>query len=108
MHADLKGENTLIFRQHNGKFVAKLCDFGFAIVEDDYEDPVAVIYIPGLTPRWAAPELRYGFVSLAQAHMADIYALGLLLTIVIQNGISPFSVNVSLGVPSFCFSTTHS
>jgi serine/threonine protein kinase len=107
IHADLKGENTLIFRQHSGKFVAKLCDFGFAIVEDDYEDPIAAIYIPGLTPRWAAPELRCGFVSLAQAHMADIYALGLLLTIVIQHGISPFSVNVSLGAPSFCFSTTH-
>jgi serine/threonine protein kinase len=99
IHGDLKGENTLIFKRSNGKFGAKLCDFGYAIVEDDYEDPAAVISIPGLTPRWAAPELRHGFVSLARAHMADVYSLGLLLTIVIQHGISPFSINVSSESP---------
>jgi hypothetical protein len=99
IHGDLKGDNTLIFRQSNGRFVAKLCDFGYAIVEADHEDPSTVISIPGLTPRWAAPELRNGFVSLAQAHMADVYSLGLLLTIVIQHGISPFLVNVSSESP---------
>jgi serine/threonine protein kinase len=65
-HCDLKLENVLVFRsdpeqQNESPFRsrAKLCDFGFAIIERDYEGHSSFCARLGTEP-WNAPELMGG------------------------------------------------
>lgn len=96
VHGDLKSDNVLIVRLPDGTLVAKLCDFGFAIIKQDYEENSAQVHIHGLTPRWAAPEVRLGTVSLRLAESIDIYAFGLVFVFILQNGVSPYVVTGKL------------
>jgi serine/threonine protein kinase len=95
IHGDLKAENVLVMRDSDGTFRAKLCDFGFAIIKADYRDEVTQVPIWGFTPRWAAPELRHGNLSLDLAETADTYSLGLLFALILQDGKSPHLIDVS-------------
>ncbi|KAF4631421.1 hypothetical protein G7Y89_g6708 [Cudoniella acicularis] len=97
-HCDLKLENTLVFRgngaEHDDsssfKYRAKLCDFGFAIIQGDYEERSSFSVRLGTEP-WNAPELM-GETEARTADLpkADIYSFGLLFSRVVLQGGNPF------------------
>ena len=100
IHADLKPENVLIVIGTGDHPVAKICDFGFAIIKSDYLEAeysqTLQIQLSGFTPRWLAPEARQGWVLLDQAHMIDVYAFGLIFALVVMGSKDPFEVDVSI------------
>jgi serine/threonine protein kinase len=83
-HGDLKLENVLIFKRSDGSVVAKLADFGCAIVEAEEGTQ-----LPGGTPPWNAPEWREN-IEPSLMHKTDIYSLGLLIWRLTINGKNPF------------------
>ncbi|CVL11284.1 related to death-associated protein kinase 1 [Fusarium proliferatum] len=103
IHADLKPTNVLIFTsgldesQHdlldkNGlpPIRAKLCDFGFAVILDDYKSENLFQARIGSLP-WMAPELDAEEpIRLEDLHKTDIYSLGLLTASIFMNGCTPF------------------
>ena len=100
IHTDLKPENVLIVMECDDRPIAKVCDFGFAIIKSDYPETAFSRTVPvqltGFTPRWLAPEGRCGRVLLNQAHMLDVYAFGLLFAWIVMGGKDPFEVDVSI------------
>jgi serine/threonine protein kinase len=99
IHGDLKGDNVLIAINSDGELVAKLSDFGFAIIEADYPES-HVVDIPGFTPEWAAPEARAGTLPLKRAFLLDMYSFGLVFAFLILDGIFPISIHVRYQKPS--------
>jgi hypothetical protein len=98
IHADLKPENVLIVMEIEDRPVAKICDFGFAIIKADYPEAefsrTLQVQLTGFTPRWLAPEGRQGRVLLDQAHMIDVYAFGLIFALIAMGGEDPLEVDV--------------
>lgn len=92
-HGDLKSENILVFVDSDGKFTAKLSDFGFAIIDADYPDSL-VVNILGFTPEWVAPEARAGTVQSKRASLMDLYSFGLVFAVIMLSGASPFLIEV--------------
>lgn len=75
MHADIKPQNVLIFRERSGKFNAKVIDFGASAqyLDDDHK-----IELCG-SEAWAAPEYGAGAQqNQSEAIEADLFSLGLL------------------------------
>jgi serine/threonine protein kinase len=99
IHADLKPENVLIIMEIEDRPVAKICDFGFAIIKSDYleaeSSQTLQVQLAGFTPRWLAPEGRQGIILLDQAHMIDVYAFGLIFAVIAMGGNDPLAVEVS-------------
>jgi serine/threonine protein kinase len=97
IHADLKPENVLIMEIED-RPVAKICDFGFAIIKTDYPEAefsqTLQVQLTGFTPRWLAPEGRQGRVLLDQAHMIDVYAFGLIFALIVMGGEDPLEIDV--------------
>ncbi|KAM0798369.1 hypothetical protein BDR22DRAFT_383111 [Usnea florida] len=99
-HGDLKIQNILIFNGNDGRYVAKLADFGLSVHsywEDISGDPERDVYYPLGTPLLCAPEVRNqalgcGSVDIAVAIKADIFSFGLLLWEILNNGNSFFDV----------------
>jgi Protein kinase domain len=97
IHADIKPENILVDMGKDGRPIANVCDFGFAIIRSDYtegpsHDPE--IQLIGFTPKWMAPEVRSGRVRISQAPSIDVYALGLVAACVAIGGRDPFDIDV--------------
>ena len=87
-HGDVKSENVLLVGDTDKGFVAKLSDFGFAIVgSSGYFN-----FLPRGTLLWAAPEVRSGILKTLEAPLADVYSFGLLCWRVALNGMDPLSV----------------
>ena len=99
-HRDLKIQNILIFNGNDGRYVAKLADFGLSVhVYSRYlsADSEGDVYYPLGTPLLNTPEVRNqaleaGSVEIATAIKADIFSFGLLLWEVLNNGHSFFDV----------------
>ncbi|KAF4960305.1 hypothetical protein FSARC_10502 [Fusarium sarcochroum] len=103
VHADIKPANVLVFtsgfdeEQHDVMdrtgivpIRAKLCDFGYAVILDDYKSQEFFQARIGSFP-WMAPELDAGeAMPLEDLHKADIYSFGLLTASIFMNGCTPF------------------
>ncbi|EEU45289.1 uncharacterized protein NECHADRAFT_80834 [Fusarium vanettenii 77-13-4] len=103
VHADLKPTNVLVFsngfsqeqQELSGKLGiasvrAKLCDFGYAVIIDDYKSEKLFQARIGSYP-WMAPELdAEETIELTNLHKTDIYSLGLLAASIFMNGSLPF------------------
>ncbi|RKL16461.1 hypothetical protein BFJ68_g5073 [Fusarium oxysporum] len=103
VHADLKPTNVLVFtsgldeHQHDlldktglPPIRAKLCDFGYAVILDDYKSENLFQARVGSLP-WIAPELDAEEpIRLEDLHRTDIYSLGLLTASIFMNGYTPF------------------
>lgn len=99
-HCDLKLENVLVFHKHNRdvedssefphKYQVKLCDFGFAVVQHDWNIDSSFCGRLGTEP-WNAPELMgISDVKISDLPKADIYSFGLLASRVLAQGQNPF------------------
>ncbi|EMT72535.1 hypothetical protein FOC4_g10001169 [Fusarium odoratissimum] len=103
VHADLKPTNVLVFtsgldeHQHDlldktglSPIRAKLCDFGYAVILDDYKSENLFQARIGSLP-WMAPELDAEEpIRLEDLHRTDIYSLGLLTASIFMNSHTPF------------------
>ncbi|ETS76098.1 hypothetical protein PFICI_11485 [Pestalotiopsis fici W106-1] len=95
-HCDLKVENVLIFQEQDttkvdkSKYVAKLCDFGFSVIMNDYDNDAMFSARLGTEP-WTAPELTFGTkVKVDDLPQADIFSFGLLFSRIYMHGGDPF------------------
>jgi serine/threonine protein kinase len=100
---DLKPQNILVFNsRHAGErgateeeiqfmpVVAKLCDFGFAVILSDYRSKRPFQARIGTWP-WMSPELDLSIPTQGDLlHKSDIYSSGLLLASIVENGKTPF------------------
>lgn len=91
-HGDVKTENVLIFPHDKDKYIAKLSDFGCAVIHSppslDTEDTTARLV--GYTPYFRAPEGGDPLPS-SQLPLTDVYSFGLLAWRVLADGNEPFS-----------------
>lgn len=85
VHGDVKAENVLVCSGTRHKFVAKLADFGFSIVEATETDEV---WMGGTNP-WRAPETKSA-IEVKHLKHTDTYSLGLLIWLVSVDGRWPF------------------
>ena len=91
VHRDLKPENVFLAIEADGRRVAKVVDFGLAHV-DDHRDAGPTLTRPDLvsgTPEFMSPEQCR---SLAVGPSTDLYAIGCVLTDMLQLA-PPFSGN---------------
>jgi serine/threonine protein kinase len=99
IHGDLKPDNVLIVIENDGRPIAKVSDFGFAIIKSDYAELESSVpprvRLTGFTPSWEAPEARQGTILLDQAHMIDVYAFGLIFAVMAMGGGNPLGIDVS-------------
>ena len=86
-HGDVKSENVLLVTDIDKEFVAKLSDFGFAVLGGKRH----FNFLPRGTLLWSAPEVRAGTLKTVEAPLSDIYSFGLLCWRVALNGIDPLS-----------------
>lgn len=99
-HGDLKTQNILIFNGNDGRYVAKLADFGLSVhayYGEISADSERDVYYPLGTPLLNAPEVRnqaleIGSVEITTVIKADIFSFGLLLWEILNNGHSYFDV----------------
>ena len=82
VHGDMKMENVLIFSGNDRPFVAKLADFGFSTLGDEWPS-----FLAGTWP-WTAPEVELGAVSVPK--LTDVFSYGLLVWSIALNGHNPF------------------
>ncbi len=87
VHGDVKAENVLVCSGADRKFVAKIADFGFSIVEATES---AEVWIGGTNP-WRAPETKSAIEVKLLRH-TDTYSLGLLIWLICVDGRSPFDL----------------
>ena len=77
-HRDLKPENILLDKEYN----AKIIDFGFAVeLEGRNKTGFCTSYVG--TPAYMSPEILYN--QPYQGHVADLFALGVILFILYAN-----------------------
>lgn len=98
-HGDLKVQNVLVFNGDNGRYRAKLADFGLSVhLFNDgevYDFPKRDVYYPPGTPLLNAPEVRYlstRSIDIAAAIRADVFSFGLLLWEILKDGQSYFNM----------------
>jgi serine/threonine protein kinase len=78
--------------------VAKLCDFGFAVILSDYRSGRPFQARIGTWP-WISPELDLSISTPGDLlHKSDIYSCGLLLASILENGKTPFGGMTEAGV----------
>lgn len=78
IHRDIKAENIMIERDHKGRLVVKVLDFGIAKLlemELSFEGGTGTDRGSIGTPAYMAPEQAYGDVNID--HRVDIYAAGI-------------------------------
>ena len=69
LHGDVKPSNLMAGRDHSGRPVVKVIDFGVGVILDEEHAG----RVSGLTPAYAAPEVRGGHPATAEA---DVWSLG--------------------------------
>jgi serine/threonine protein kinase len=88
IHGDVKSENVLICRHLKRKYIARLCDFGLAVINPSSTDKHS---LPGGTWLWCSPESRER-LSVEELQMTDVYSFGLTAWRVLANHPNPFSL----------------
>ncbi|KAH7085286.1 hypothetical protein BKA63DRAFT_14064 [Paraphoma chrysanthemicola] len=78
VHGDVKAENVLIFDHPVRGYVAKISDFGSAVIMPDGESQPRKIRLPAYTPPWNAPEAT-SYMTPSELPLTDVYSLGLLM-----------------------------
>ena len=90
VHGDVKAENVLVCSRTDRKFIAKIADFGFSIVEATEDTD---IWIGGTNP-WRAPETKRA-IEVKYLKYTDTYSLGLLIWLICIDGRWPFDFLIS-------------
>jgi serine/threonine protein kinase len=88
IHGDVKSENVLICHHQTRKYVAKVCDFGLAVINPASD---AKCRLPGGTWPWTAPEGREQ-LTVDGLRGTDIFSFGLMVWRVIVNIPNPFEL----------------
>ena len=92
VHGDLKLANVLVFRTGINSFMAKLCDFGSAMIPIDQAEDEPIRQTT-YTPPWNAPESSQD-IEQDDLYKVDIYGYGLLLCGIFLEGGNPFQVEL--------------
>ena len=87
IHGDVKSENVLVCGHPGRQYVAKLSDFGLAVVNPS---PTESHYLPGCTWLWSAPEILQP-LTVDGLKFTDIYSFGLTAWRVLLSRDDPFS-----------------
>ena len=74
VHGDVKPENILIFRNREGKLIAKLADFGCSVLGTSSDQLVRL----RKSEPWFALEYHHRDFKLHMARRMDIYSFGML------------------------------
>ena len=74
IHGDIKPENILIYSENDGRYLAKVIDFGYSTLSKTDTDPV-IMPSSGL---WTAPERHHRQILRENARKMDAYSFGLL------------------------------
>jgi serine/threonine protein kinase len=86
IHGDMKSENVLICGHDRRKYVAKLSDFGFALINPTLDEKHQ---LPGCTRLWSAPESG-NQLAVEGLQRIDVFSFGLTVWRVILNCPDPF------------------
>jgi hypothetical protein len=86
IHGDMKSENVLICRHARRKYVAKLSDFGFALINPALHEKHQ---LPGYTRLWSAPESG-SLLAVEGLQRTDVFSFGLTVWRVFLNCADPF------------------
>jgi hypothetical protein len=97
IHGDVKSENVLICRHAQRKYVARLSDFGFSVINPPTGGDN--LRLRGGTGIWAAPEYREP-LSAQGLRQTDVYSFGLTTWRVLVNQKNPYSL-LSEAAPGF-------
>lgn len=94
IHADIKPTNILVFNcvddRGLGPIQPKICDFGYAVILDDYNSQARFKARVG-TSAYMAPEIdAEAPIELDNLHKADVYSFGILIASILMNGRAPF------------------
>lgn len=87
VHGDVKSENVLVCGHQSRKYVAKLSDFGLAVINPS---PTESHYLPGCTWLWSAPETLQQ-LSVSDMKLTDVYSFGLTAWRALSSHDDPFS-----------------
>lgn len=74
VHGDVKPSNVLVFQTSDGKYSAKVADFGYSTWFHSDDNP---IQLPESVP-WTAPEYQSQHFRPHEARRMDVYSYGLL------------------------------
>ena len=74
IHGDIKPENILIYSENDGRYVAKVIDFGYSTLSKTDSDPIKMPY----SELWTAPERHHREILPIQARKMDAYSFGIL------------------------------
>jgi serine/threonine protein kinase len=86
IHGDVKSENVLICGHARRKYVAKLSDFGFALINPTLNERHQ---LPGCTRLWSAPESG-NLLAVEGLRRTDVFSFGLIVWRVFLNCADPF------------------
>jgi serine/threonine protein kinase len=86
VHGDVKSENVLVFKHPSRKYIAKVADFGLAVINPD---PEKQHYLLGSTWMWEAPEC-HTMLSVDGLKLTDVYSFGLVSWRVLVNRSIPY------------------
>jgi serine/threonine protein kinase len=86
IHGDMKSENVLICGHAHRKYVAKLSDFGFALINPALNEKH---HLPGRTWLWSAPESG-NLLTVGGLQRTDVFSFGLTVWRVFLNCADPF------------------
>lgn len=87
IHGDIKPENVLVFYCATRKYVAKIADFGYSVVDLEGSSPTTRRL--GYTAPWEAPDSTK-CLSFANRKLTDVYSYGFLLWRAVSYGHYPF------------------
>ncbi|KAM3087805.1 hypothetical protein ACMFMG_001876 [Clarireedia jacksonii] len=90
IHGDIKPENVLVCSHAEDTYIAKLADFGFAIIEAVEANEVSI----GGTRTWRSPESSR-LIPKSFLRKTDVYSFGLLAWSLAIDGRNPFDLMVS-------------
>jgi serine/threonine protein kinase len=86
IHGDVKSENVLICGHARRKYVAKLSDFGFALINPTLNERHQ---LPGCTRLWSAPESG-NLLAVEGLQRTDVFSFGLIVWRCFLNCADPF------------------
>ncbi|KAL1964726.1 hypothetical protein VTN77DRAFT_6752 [Rasamsonia byssochlamydoides] len=90
IHGDIKPQNVLVFSHPDRRYIAKLADFGFSVIEAVESTHCRTVG----TPTWRAPEANKDIPVQALVY-TDVFSFGLLTWCIAIDGENPFNTILS-------------